>query len=168
MGAFEIRDARVADFPAFAEVYNEAIASRRATMDTLPVVASYFEPFQRGEQALLAGLLRGEVLGWGVVKRYSDRPGYRVACETSLYLRAAGTGQGHGAQLVEALVARAESLGYRHLVAKILGINDASIRFHECHGFEVVGIQRRIGQLDGKWQDVVILQRLIDREVPDG
>ena len=161
MGGFEIRDACVADYSVFAAIYNEAIESRRATMDTEPIAAGYFETYRADDQALLAAVLDGEPLGWGIVKRYSDRPGYRVACETSLYFYAEHTGQGYGGRLLDALVERAAALAYAHLVAKILAVNKASVRFHERHGFEVVGIQRRIGKLDGHWQDVVILQRIL-------
>jgi len=51
-------------------------------------------------------------------------------------------------------------------VAKITAANDASVRFHLRHGFERVGTQREIGHLKGAWQDVVILQRILDAGDP--
>ena len=47
-------------------------------------------------------------------------------------------------------------------MAKILAVNETSIRFHRRFGFEIVGQQRAIGYLNGRWYDVVILQRILD------
>ena len=96
--------------------------------------------------------------GWGVVKRYSDRPGYRVACETSIYLRQSSTGRGLGSRLQQALMEKAKEFGYHHIVTKIWASNDGSLRFHERFGFEIIGIQKEVGYMDGQWRDVAIMQ----------
>ena len=57
--------------------------------------------------------------------------------------------------------------GYRHLVAKIMAVNEGSLRFHLERGYEQVGRQREIGFLNGTWHDVVILQRIL-RDVGPG
>lgn len=160
-----VRDASRTDCARFADIYNQAIASARSTMDTEPVDARYFRQLfdtMSAREQLLAAEVAGEVVGWGIVKRYSDRPGYRVACETSLYVDEAAAGRGLGSTLLTELVARAAALGYRHLVAKILSVNEGSIRFHRRHGFELVGVQRQIGELMGRGHDVTILQRILD------
>lgn len=157
---FAVRNARREDGAALAAVYNDAIRSGRSTMDTEPVSGEYFREFLQpgSRQALLAGLLDEAVVGWGVVKRYSDRPGYRLACETSVYLGDGYQGRGFGGALQSAVMEQARVLGYRHLVAKIMAVNEHSIRFHESFGFEHVGRQRNIGCLHGKWHDIVIMQ----------
>ncbi len=161
--AFVVRQAEMADCVAIAEVYNEAIRGGRSTMDTQPFTAAYFQNRLGGmgkREALLVGQAGQDLVGWGVVKQYSDRPGYRYACEESVYLFEAHQGKGYGALLLNALLERAQELSYRHVVAKILAINEASIRFHARYGFEIVGRQRDIGDLDGERHDVVIMQRL--------
>lgn len=161
----EVRDAVDADCARFADIYNEAIGAGRSTMDTDPVDAGHFRRILASlsvREALLAALTPSGVQGWGVVKRYSDRPGYRFACETSLYVAEAATGRGCGSVLQRALLERARALGYRHVVAKIVAGNRGSIRFHERFGYRVVGIQQQIGFLNGSWQDVAILQRILE------
>jgi L-amino acid N-acyltransferase YncA len=37
--------------------------------------------------------------------------------------------------------------------------NTASLAPHQRCGFRVVGVRERIGQLDGRWRDVVFLER---------
>jgi phosphinothricin acetyltransferase len=157
-----IRGARQEDCREIARIYNEAIVSRRITMDTEPVDEGYFKGILDANQreAILVGDLDSQIVGWGVVKRYSERQGYRFTCETSVYVARAHWNRGYGSELLEAVIARAEALGYRHLVAKILAVNESSIRFHERFGFQVVGRQHAIGFLDGTWHDVVIMQRV--------
>ena len=41
-----------------------------------------------------------------------------------------------------------------------LADNQRSIAFHRRYGYELVGIQKEIGHMEGKWTDVAILQRL--------
>jgi len=90
----------------------------------------------------------------------SDRTGYRTTCETAVYLTAAELGKGYGTLLKKHLMQVCKDLNYRHLVAKILGGNKASIAYNERLGYTIVGIQKEVGFRDGQWQDVVIMQYL--------
>jgi phosphinothricin acetyltransferase len=162
-----VRMATAADCAAIAEIYNQAIRARRSTMDTEPVTAGYFLDLINGltlREMLLVAETAGQVRGWGIVKRYSDRPGYRVACESSVYVHEAHRERGIGATVQRALLKRAADLGYRHIVAKILAVNGESVAFHKRFGFEDVGVQRGIGLVDGVWHDVAILQYRIDTD----
>ena len=104
----------------------------------------------------------GTVLGWGIIKRYHRRQGYTVAAETSVYVDRSHTGRGHGSAMQTHLIERAKDLGYHHLVAKIWAGNDGSIRMHERFGYEVVGVQKSIGYVEGNRLDVAILQLVLD------
>ena len=101
----------------------------------------------------------------GVVKKYSPRPGYDLCCETSIFLERSLVGRGLGKPLQQELLNRAVALGYHHVVAKIWADNAGSIRFHERFGYEMVGVQREIGWVGGKWRDVAIMQKIF-RETP--
>ncbi len=164
VAAVSIRDARRTDGDAVAGIYNEAIRSGRITMDAEPVDADYFAgPLcQSSRESLLVGCFDGQVVAWGIVKQYSARAGYRFTCETSVYVTEAHQQRGFGGVLQKAVMGRARALGYRHLVAKILAVNAASIRFHERFGYEVVGRQRAVGYLNGTWHDVVIMQCVLN------
>jgi len=158
------RDATPDDAAVVAAIYNESIAAGDSTMDTVPqtaeVVRRQIEGFAAREAILLLEDA-DQIVGWGIVKRYSDRPGYRFCCETSVYLRRALTGRGYGSRLQQALIERCREYGYHHLVAKIWADNTVSLRLHEKFGYEVVGTQREIGHVNGHWQDVTILQLLL-------
>ena len=89
--------AETADYPAIAAIYNEYIALGNATMDeTLKTggdIADWVKKFNDRERLYV---LKNEnmVMGWGIIKRYSDREGYRFAAETAVYLTAAEQGKG--------------------------------------------------------------------------
>ena len=159
-----IRPARQSDFEAIAHIYNESIAKGGITMDTEPKqVADIQATVQKmgDREILLVAELSDRVIGWGIVKKYSDRSGYQFCCETSVYLTFGQLGKGYGKALQTALMQRVVTYQYRHVVAKILANNQASIQFHQQFGFTPVGIQKEIGFIQGKWHDVMIMQCLL-------
>ncbi len=101
------------------------------------------------------------VIGWGIIKRYSDREGYRFACETAIYLKSSETGKGYGSKMKHFLIEECKHLKYHHLVAKIFSVNTASIVYNQKIGYEIVGRQKEIGYRDGKWLDMIIMQYII-------
>jgi len=164
MSELSVRPAKEEDYGAIAAIYNEAIAQGSVTMDSMRYVAEDIEKIAQkmgDRETYLIAELADKVIGWGIIKRYSDRPGYAPCCETSVYFSYSATGCGYGKVLQTALIDKVKQLGYHHIVAKILAANQASVRFHERMGFETVGIQKEIGCINGIWHDVVIMQYLI-------
>ncbi len=147
-----------------AAIYSAATAAADSTMDTEPVsedeVAGWIERLAPVETIMVVEKA-GVVLGWGIAKKYSDRPGYARAAETSVYLDRAHLGRGLGSMLQTALVAWCRSAGFHHLVAKIWADNDASLAMHRNFGYETVGVQREIGYVRNEWRDVAILQLVL-------
>ena len=164
---FTIRPAGNSDCPQVAEIYQESLDRVDSSMEVV-TSARNFEDQLAGfhdREAMLVLETDDGLQGYGVVKRYSDRLGYRVACETSIYFRRSATGRGYGSALQHALMEKARELQYHHIVAKIWTSNEGSIRFHERFGYRLVGVQREVGYLAGQWRDVSILQCLLD-DVP--
>ena len=173
-----LRDAGEQDAAAIAEIYNQSIAAGDATMDgvdkTAQDIRSWLAAFSKRETILVfeqppdsTSGRSGEIVGWGIIKRYSDRYGYRFACETAVYLRRDQVGRGLGTRMKNALIDRCKLYGYHHLVAKIFADNEASIGYNLRLGYEKVGIQREIGWKNGQWKDVVILQLILDDVAPE-
>jgi L-amino acid N-acyltransferase YncA len=168
---FSIRDATHDDAEAISSIYNAWIDEGHVTMDldhwSPDSVRQRLDQLDARESLLVIANDR-RVVGWGIVKKYSPRRGYRVCCETSLYLDEDYLGKGLGSRLLEALFACCRRHGYRHAVAKINAVNKASIEFHRRHGFELVGIQNEIGYKQGGWWDVAIMQRLFPEVAAPG
>ena len=157
----QIRTYIKTDFQAIADIYNESITLGGVTMDfhaySQDDIAAIVKKFNHRETILVAQK-DDRVIGWGIIKRYSDRPGYYVCCETSIYLSFNSIGKGYGHALQNALLEQVKAFRYHHIVAKILVTNPQSIKFHQRFGFEIVGIQKEIGYYQGKWLDVAIMQ----------
>ncbi len=177
-----LRDAGEQDAAAIAEIYNQSIAVGDATMDgaekSARDIKSWLANFSKRETILVFeqpvlshsekdGSKGGSVVGWGIIKRYSDRFGYRFCCETAVYLRRDQVGRGLGTRMKKALIERCKEYGYHHLVAKIFADNEASIAYNLRLGYEKVGTQREIGWKNGSWKDVVILQLILDDVAPE-
>jgi L-amino acid N-acyltransferase YncA len=64
--------------------------------------------------------------------------------------------------MLEALCEAYAARGFWKLLSRIFSENAASIALHERCGFRVVGVYRRHAQLDGRWRDCVIVERLLD------
>ena len=60
---------------------------------------------------------------------------------------------------MDALIAASEAAGLWTLQAGIFPENEASVALHHKHGFRRVGVRERLGQLDGEWRDVALLER---------
>ena len=78
-----------------------------------------------------------------------------------MYLDTAARGRGVGRQLLQALIDRARERGYWKLLSRIFPFNTASRALCRSVGFREVGTYENHGQLDGRWLDVVIVERLI-------
>ncbi len=163
-----IRDASRDDAAVIAEIYNESIAANDATMHDAPKTAEAIRAQMEGfgpRECFLLLERDGQVLGWGVIKLYSHRAGYRFCCETSVFLRRSERRKGHGTYLKRAVIDRCRAYGYHHLLARIFADNEASIEYNKRLGYEMVGIQREIGYKNGRWQDVAVMQLVLD-DVP--
>ena len=145
------------DYPAVAAVFAEGIATGRATFET--TVPSW----QEWDAAHLPGHRfvaeeDGDLLGWIAVVPYSRRAVYRGVGEESVYVAERARGRGVGRALLETVVASARAGGLWTLQAAIFPENVASLELHRRLGFREVGVRDRIGQLDGQWRDVVLLE----------
>lgn len=160
----KIRVCTLADSKGIAEIYNEAIRFGGATMDDQEKPDEYFRKMIQGfskRETFLILENSEEIIGWGVIKRYSDRFGYRFCCETSVYLKRKFLRMGFGSMMKRALIEKCREFGYRHLVGKIFSINKASIEYNLKLGYEIVGTQKEIGFKGGKWTDVTIMQLVL-------
>jgi L-amino acid N-acyltransferase YncA len=147
-----------ADWPAVCSIYEEGLATRNATFETSPPDWEGWDAARRPDCRLVARFDR-QVVGWAALSPYSSRFAYRGVAEVSVYVAATARGQGVGRALLRALIESAEAAGVWTLQAGIFPENETSIRLHAAEGFRVVGRRERIGQLDGEWRDVVLMER---------
>ena len=107
------------------------------------------------------------VLGYAYATRFRDRPAYRHAVETSIYIPDAAQRQGAGRLLYEALIDTLRAQGFTQAIGTIALPNDQSIALHEQVGFRRAGVFREVGFKLGRWIDVGYWQcELADAQTP--
>ena len=108
----------------------------------------------------LVAKIEDKVIGYANVSPHRPRPGYRWTVEDSVYVTPNAHGKGIGYALLDELIKQSETLGFRQMVAVIGDSNNTgSIRLHDKCGFELSGKLKNVGYKNGKWLDVILMQR---------
>lgn len=159
------RLAAEADAAAIARIYSQGIEDRIATFETRPRTADDVLAAMRAEGGryphVVAEAPEGEVVGWASASAYRPRACYAGVAEFSVYVERGWRGRGVGRPLLEALVDAAREAGFWKLVSRVFAHNAASLALCRACGFREVGTYERHGSLEGRWIDVVIVERLI-------
>lgn len=159
-----LRRATLEDSAALAEIENEHIAKGGSSMVTALRTPDYYKNViaNFNDRELIDCLVvNHQIIGLGIIKKYSDREGYSTTCETAIYLKSSYLRQGLGTKMKLHLIELCRSMKYHHLVAKIFSTNKASIAYNQQLGYEVVGVQKEVGKINGKWVDVTIMQLIL-------
>lgn len=149
---------RPEDWPAVRAIYLEGIATENATFEQ---TAPEWEKWEAGHLRAARIVARSgeDVLGWAALSGVSSRCVYAGVAEVSIYVAATARGRGVGQKLMARLIADSEAEGVWTLQAGIFPENIASIALHQHAGFRIVGKRERLGQRNGRWRDVVLMER---------
>jgi L-amino acid N-acyltransferase YncA len=147
-----------ADWPRVRAIYDEGIATGDATFQT---EAPPWDAWDAGHlpHSRLVACQDGVVLGWAALSPVSARRVYSGVAEVSVYVAAQARGRRVGLALLQRLIGESEEHGIWTLQAGIFPENRASIVLHERCGFRLVGRRERLGQMRGRWRDVLLLER---------
>ena len=152
-----VRDLQPHDWPAVRAIYEDGIRSGDATFET---ETPSWEGWDAAHTELrLVAEREGSVVGWAALSPVSSRCCYEGVGEVSVYVADSARGTGVGRELLDELVARSEQAGYWTLTAGVFPENEPSLGLHRACGFREIGVRERLGQLDGVWRDVVLLER---------
>jgi L-amino acid N-acyltransferase YncA len=158
-----------ADADAIAAIYNEGIVGRDVTFETEPRMGQDFiERIALGEHPVVIAQLGGRVVGCAWLSPYSDRSCYAGVRECSVYVSKAARGMGIGTELCERLADEAARRRCHKLLGKLFPSNVASMRLVRRCRFREVGLHRRHGRLDGRWRDVLLVERLLGEAADPG
>lgn len=168
----DIRAAQLVDLPEIQAIYAHHVLHGAGTFEEMPPsiedMTTRFEAItSRGWSYLVATDATG-VLGYAYYSQFRDRSAYRFCAENSIYVRDDVRGQGVGKALVARLLADAETMGFRQMIA-VIGDSEnvGSIGVHSSLGFQKVGVLRASGFKFGRWVDTVYMQRPLGRGEAD-
>lgn len=146
------------DWDDVRAIYREGIATGGATFEEDPPTWEEWNGTHLQSCRLVAR--RGaRVVAWAALSPISTRECYRGVAEATLYVATDHRGAGVGSALGEALIEASEAEGIWTLQAMVFSENEASLALLEEGGFRRVGVRKRIGRHQGRWHDVVLLER---------
>ena len=161
-----IRASREADLPEITAIYAHHVLIGTGTFEIEPptlddMAARRADVLAKGLPYLVAANSgTGKVLGYAYCTWFKPRPAYRFSAEDSVYVAAGFHGKGLGRALLAELMAQAERIGVRKLIA-VIGDSDnqGSIGVHRSVGFSDVGVLKSCGWKFERWLDVVLMEK---------
>ncbi len=162
--SIQMRLATVADAARIAEIYNQGIEDRQATLETESRTAEERRAWLTAHDErhpVLVAVDDAEVCGWASLNQFNVRAAYQHVSEISVYVAREWRGRGVGIRLLQELENHARRLGYHKLVLAGLAFNEAAVRLYVRSGFQHVGVYHEQGMLDGRWVDVMLMEKLL-------
>ena len=146
------------DWDAVRAIYLEGISTGNATFEKSAPDWQVWDASHLKSCRLVARL-DSEILGWAALSPVSGRCVYSGVAEVSVYVAERARGRKIGSRLLDALVTASESEGIWTLQAGIFPENLPSIETHKRNGFRIVGTREKLGSMDGRWRDVILMER---------
>lgn len=157
-----VRQAQTSDAVAICEILNPIIRHSTITFTTKERTP---ESVAADIKARGAGFVvaddAGTVAGFASYGPFRGGPGYVRTAEHSVHVAPSGRGRGIGAALMAELEQVARQNGIHILVAGVSGSNAEGIAFHKAIGFEISGRMREVGHKDGRYLDLVLMQKCL-------
>jgi phosphinothricin acetyltransferase len=159
-----LRDATASDLPAITQIYRDSVLTGTASYELDPPdeaeMRARFEAIRSKHYPYIAAVgMDGTLLGYAYASAFRTRPAYRWLVEDSIYLAPEARGRGIGKALLNELVTRCTTAGFRQMVAVIGGASEASCALHAALGFRMVGTMTGTGFKHQRWLDTVFMQR---------
>lgn len=159
-----VRAAAASDLDAIREIYNQGIEDRVATLDTDPKTRDEMQAWwaQHGDRyAVLVAVDGDAIVGWASLNPFSHRCAHAAIADLSVYVARSYRGRGIGAALLQALEHHALAGGFHKIVLHALDGNEQGKRLYRKSGFVEVGVFKEHGMFDGKFVDVVAMEKLL-------
>ena len=160
----KIRLAVPTDLPQILAIYNEGIEDRVATLEQDPKPLDYMKEWwleHQGRYAVLVAESEDGVIGWCSLNRYSHRCAYDGVADLSVYIARDHRGRGVGSLLLQELETAARTRGIHKIVLFTFPHNGLGQGLYRKCGYREVGVFRNQGRLDGRFIDVMAMEKLL-------
>ncbi|HEX9889080.1 MAG TPA: GNAT family N-acetyltransferase [Nitriliruptorales bacterium] len=162
-----VRDGTAADLPAVAAIYTHYVLKTTVTFNIhVRTPREWQERHQvrvvDGPYHLLVAERDNGVVGFTETSQFRPKPAYDRTCEVTIYTAPDTSGAGVGTALYDALFQRLTGGRFHRAIALVALPNDASVRFHQRHGFVHRGTLTEVGHKFGRWLDVAFYERALD------
>jgi len=160
-----IREASLTDLKAIMNIYNEGIEDRVATLETETKDLDYMEEWLKNHSErykVLVAEENDEIFGWASLNPYNSRCAYAGVADLSVYIARKVRGKGIGSRLLTALDDVARENGFHKIVLFTFPFNKSGQRLYQKQGYRQVGIFKNQGVLEGKFVDVMAMEKLLE------
>ncbi len=157
-----IRPAEARDAEAIACLWNWMIRDTLATFTAQEKTLQDIEAMIAARPgAFFVADRAGQLAGFVTFGAFRAGDGYARCCEHSILVdpRAQANGLGRALMLCACEAAAAQDLHV--MVAAISGVNTQAIAFHERLGFTHGGRLAEVGHKNGRWLDLVLMQKIL-------
>ncbi|MFJ6414400.1 GNAT family N-acetyltransferase [Terribacillus saccharophilus] len=153
-----VRDLVKNDWERVRDIYKIGMDSGNATFETIVPDWEYWNNGKLSFGRLVAEIDE-KITGWVALSPYSSRQVYKGVVEVGIYVDPDFQGNGIGSALLEKVLSVCEKEGVWTVQASIFPENDASLALHQKFRFRMVGRREKIAQLNGKWRDVMLMEK---------
>ena len=161
----DIRVATIADVNGINAIYNYFVEHSNAIFDLSPRsiedARRWFASHDRPDRPVLIAIDQGVIAGWASLSTVSSKKGYDITAEISVYVAPEKHRKGLGWDLVSGALAIGESEKVHCVIARVAVDNDASTMLFEKLGFTKLTIIREVAWKFGKYQDLLLMQKLL-------
>ncbi|MDR7001859.1 arsinothricin resistance N-acetyltransferase ArsN1 family A [Neobacillus niacini] len=159
-----IHKASESDILSILEIYNQGIEDRIATLETEIKDYSYMKDWfdkHKGRYKVIVAEHVGQIVGWASLNQYNNRCAYNGVADLSVYISRDFRGMGIGKKLLVELESQAKENGFHKMVLFTFPFNQLGQGLYLKMGFREVGIFKNHGILDGKFVDVMAMEKIL-------
>jgi L-amino acid N-acyltransferase YncA len=101
-----------------------------------------------------------EVIGWAALNTYSNRCAYAGVDDLSIYIKQDYRGKGVGSKLLQEIEQIAIKNKFNKIVLFTFPFNNLGQGLYRKKGYREVGVFKKQGKLDGRFVDVMIMEKV--------
>ncbi|MBT2733478.1 arsinothricin resistance N-acetyltransferase ArsN1 family A [Bacillus sp. ISL-7] len=162
---FKTRLASIDDLEAILNIYNQGIEDRIATLEQdqkdIEYMTEWFNK-HKGRFAVIVIENNDEIVGWASLNPYSNRCAYAGVADLSIYIRRDYRGKGVGSLLLKEIEYTATKNQFNKIVLFTFPCNKLGQGLYRKNGYREVGIFKNQGKLDGRFVDVMIMEKIFN------
>lgn len=162
----KLRAATAADMEAVTAIYRQSVETSAASFEIAAPDAGEMERRWRlviaAHCPYVVAEVDGTVAGFAYARPFHERAAFAWTVENSVYVAPGYARRGIGRALLAELIEQAATAGFRQMIALISSdAEPASVPLHTALGFTVAGRLAAVGFKQGRWHDIVHMQRPI-------
>lgn len=158
------RVANIHDIEAILNIYNQGIEDKIATLESetkdISCMQVWFEQHQ-GRYKVIVAEEDNLILGWASLNPYNNRCAYAGVADLSIYISREFRGKGIGSLLLTSIEEHATNNDFHKIVLFTFPFNRLGQGLYHKKGYNVVGVFKEQGILDGNYVDVMAMEKLL-------